>query len=78
MLKNDTLFKYLFCLGANMKPEEYEKYVDITGRKFIKYYVLWRLIEVSMAMLFIGIAFVVGYYVVLPNVMASVPKIAFE
>jgi len=61
-----------------MKPEEYEKYVDITGRKFIKYYVLWRLIEVSMAMLFIGIAFVVGYYVVLPNVMASVPKIAFE
>ena len=60
-----------------MKPEEYEKYVDITGKKFIKYYVFLRLVELFLGLVFISIAFGIAFVVlnaVISNVLSSIPK----
>jgi len=57
-----------------MDPELYERYVDITGRKLIKYYVMWRLIELGIGLLVISIFMVIGY-LVLSGVESSFPKI---
>jgi hypothetical protein len=57
-----------------VRVKEFEGYVDVVGRKFIKYYVIFVLVRVLLGLLFISIAAAVGYLVLL-NVVSSYPKI---
>jgi hypothetical protein len=57
-----------------VRVKEFEDYVDVVGRKFIKYYVVFVFVRVLLGLLFISIAAAVGYLVLL-NVVSSYPKI---
>jgi hypothetical protein len=57
-----------------VRVKEFEDYVDVVGRKFIKYYVIIFVLRLLLGLLFISIAAAVGYLVLL-NVVSSYPKI---
>jgi len=55
---------------------KFEEYLDIVGKKFVKYYMLWSLVKFGLGLLWLGVAFLValiGINFVLSNI--PVPKV---
>jgi len=43
-----------------MASDRFEEYLDIVGKKFVKYYILWSLAKFGLGLLWLGVAFLVA------------------